>query len=177
MFVFDDDIWCVRGITPHIIAQLSNIAKPHQSRVVYTTGDERRRRKSHVVFQTRLRDGNEAKQMLLERAGKPLDPGGEDPREAFNSVLRWGNGLPLSLGIAGSAEREILERGLLARVHDAWREYFARTGLKNILMQCDDHRRRNISDSVMLSLDFIDDSCRVTAGSTRQLPAVVSGGH
>lgn len=164
-----DDIWCVRGISPHTINQLSNIAKHRRSRVVYTTRDGYLKCGKHVFFRERLKDGNESKRILLQCAGNISEPTDALPRHAFTTILDQCNGLPLSLAIAGSAVREIVERGTVACEHDAWQEYLDRNRFKNVVAQTKNYCGRDISASIVLSLDLMDESREIKSRSMRWL--------
>lgn len=153
-----DDIWCVRGITPHIINELCNIARHRLSRVAYTTRDERLVCGKHVFFQARPKDGNEAKQILLRCAGGISAPSSGPARDAFTGVLNVCDGLPLSLAIAGSAVGSLLGRRNVENEEHVWQEYLDRRGPDEMLENISNVSDKCMERSVLLSLDLIDEA-------------------
>lgn len=128
-------------------------------------------------FLRRPKDGNGSKRILLECAGRLPETVGGNSREACLKLLRWCNGPPLSLSIAGSAVRELAEDKPVECRDDAWKEYLERSGKTDVLMESEDRYRQDITNSILIFLKFIDESRMVATGSRRLFRRCVFSGN
>lgn len=168
LFIFDD-IWCVHGITPDIISQLSEIRKHPQSLLAYTTRDEQLVGGKHVIFRTRAKLGNDSMRMLLSCAGGAPVPSAGPARIAFDTILNKCDGLPLQLSFAGSEVRRIMERGVTEIEQGAWQEFLDWSGFDSFIEQSEDYFGCDISQTILLSMDLIDELRQPRQSSAREL--------
>lgn len=142
-----DDVWCVNQITTTAIRSLASISLHDQSRVAYTTRDQKLSGDENVIFGDR--QNAEASQILLRSAHMPHLPVTKSAFDAFNSVLKGCAGLPISLDLAGGTVRALSEGRCSRNPDGAWKEYLSWGSDESEDMV-------RLEDRLKLSLKFVD---------------------